>query len=136
MHSITGSDWSPNIAWVELGGRGNSVVGGGDDVIGEVDQSAPSGLRQRDQLIGRDLTARGPGDAFIAGLALLDRDLGLPLGPHPDDPGGSGKAGMVGCGVTDEVGDLDRCHHAEMKGLTAAGRSTRLASWSGVAHPA
>jgi hypothetical protein len=59
MHSITGSDWSPNIAWVELGGRGDSVVGGGDDVVGEVDQSAPSGLRQRDQLIGRDLAARG-----------------------------------------------------------------------------
>ena len=48
-------------------------------VIGEVDQSSAGWFWQRDQLIGRDLTACGPGDAFVAGLALLDRDLGLPL---------------------------------------------------------
>jgi hypothetical protein len=46
--------------WVELSGCGDSADGGGDDVVGEIDQSAPGGLWQRDQLIGRDLAARGP----------------------------------------------------------------------------
>jgi len=42
---------------VELSGRGDSPVGGGDDVVGEVDQSSPGWLGQRDQLIGGDLAA-------------------------------------------------------------------------------
>ena len=50
-----GSVCSLDMAGVELSGRGDSLVGGGDDIVGEVDQSAPSWLRQRDQLIGRDL---------------------------------------------------------------------------------
>jgi hypothetical protein len=74
-----------DMAGVELGGRGDSVVGGGDDVVGEVDQSSPGWLWQRDQLIGGDLAAGGPGYAFVAGLALLDRDLGFALGSHADE---------------------------------------------------
>jgi hypothetical protein len=100
---------------VDLGGRGDSPVCGGDDLLGEVDQSASRQLRQRDQSIGSDLAARGPGNAFVARLSLLDRDLGLALGSHSDDACGSGKAGVVGRSVADDVGDVDRCHHAEMK---------------------
>jgi hypothetical protein len=62
-----------------LSARGDSLVGGGKDVVGKVDQSAPGWFRQRDQLVGRKFAACGPGDAFVAGLALLDCDLGLPL---------------------------------------------------------
>jgi hypothetical protein len=61
-----------------LGGRRDSPVCGGDDLVGEVDQSASGRLWQRDQSIGSDLAARGPGDAFVARLTLLDRDLGSP----------------------------------------------------------
>ena len=126
---------SREVAGVDLGGRGDSPVCGGDDLVGEVDQSASGRLWQRDSPIGSDLAARGPGDAFVARLTLLDRDLGLALGSHSDDARGSGKAGVVGRSVADDVGDVDRCHHAEMKALTAAGRLTRVASWSGVAQP-
>jgi hypothetical protein len=94
-------------AGVELSGCGDSVVGGGDDIVGEVDQSSPGRLWQRNQLIGRDLAARGPCDAFVAGLALLDRYLRLPLGSHADDARGSGEAWVVGRGVPDDVGDVD-----------------------------
>ena len=38
---MTGSINSLDIAGVELSGRGDSVVGGGDHVVGEVDQSSP-----------------------------------------------------------------------------------------------
>ena len=61
-----------------MGGRSENLVGGGDDVVGDVDQSMPGWLQQRDQLIGRDVMGRGPGDAFVACLALLDRDFGFP----------------------------------------------------------
>ena len=132
---VTGAVCSLDIAGMELSGRGDSVVGGGDDIVGEVDQSSPGWLGQRDQLIGRDLAARGPGDAFVAGLALLDRDLGLPLGSQADDVRRSGQAWVIGCGVSDDVGEVDGDNHAEEKVLTVAGRSTRLASCSGVAHP-
>jgi hypothetical protein len=110
-----------DIAGMELSGRGDSVVGGGDDVVGEVDQSAPGWLWQRDQLIGRDLAARGAGDALVAGLALLDRDLGLPLGSHADDARRSGQAWVIGRGVPDDVGDVDGGGHAEVKGLDRVG---------------
>src|SRR5215213_6429415 len=88
---VTGSVCSLDIAGVELSGRGDSPVGSGNDIGGEVDQSAPGWLWQRDQLISRDLAGCGPGDAFVAALALLDRDLGLPLGPHADDASRSGQ---------------------------------------------
>ena len=52
---VTGSGCCLDMAGVELGGRGDSVVGGGDDVVGEVDQSSPGWLWQRDQLTGREL---------------------------------------------------------------------------------
>ena len=110
------------VAGVELSGCGDSVVGGGDDVVGEVDQSAPGWLWQRDQLIGRDLAARGPGDAFVAGLVLLDGDLGLPLGSHADDARRSGQAWVVGRGVAEDVGDVDGGDHAEVKGLDGVGK--------------
>src|SRR5829696_8376216 len=100
---------------MKLSGHGDSPVGGGDDVVGEIDQSAPGWLWQRDQLIGRDLAAGGPGDAFISGLALLDRYLGLPLGPHADDARRSGQTWVIGSGVPDDVGDLQRCKDAEVK---------------------
>jgi hypothetical protein len=38
-----------------LSGCGDSVVGGGYDVVGEVDQSSAGWFWQRDQLIGRDV---------------------------------------------------------------------------------
>jgi hypothetical protein len=88
-----------------LSARGDSLVGGGKDVVGKVDQSAPGWFGQRDQLVGRKLAACGPGDAFVAGLALLDCDLGLPLRSHPDDARGSGQAWVVGRGVADDVAD-------------------------------
>src|SRR5215217_2428134 len=94
-------DWicfPPDIAGTELGSRGDSVVGGGDDIVGEVDQSSPGWLCQRGQLVGRDLAGSGPGDAFVAGLALLDRDLRLPLGPHADDARGSREPWVIGRG--------------------------------------
>ncbi len=47
--SLIEPDLSGHIAGVELSGRGDSLVGGGDDIVGEVDQSPPSWLRQRDQ---------------------------------------------------------------------------------------
>src|SRR5215213_4461357 len=103
---VTGSVCSLDIAGVELSGCGDSVVGRGDDIVGEVDQSSPGRLWQRDQLIGRNLAARGPGHAFIAGLALLDRDLGLPLGPHADDARRSGQTWVIGRGVPDDVGHV------------------------------
>jgi len=53
--SLIEPDRSGDIAGVELSGRGDRLVCGGDDLVGQVDQSAPSWLRQRDQLIGRDL---------------------------------------------------------------------------------
>ena len=102
---------------MELGGRGDSVVCGGDDIVGEVDPSSAGWLWQRDQLIGRDLAGSGPDDAFVAGLALLDRDLGLSLGPHADDARRRGEAWVVGCGVPDDVGDVDRGDQAEVKDL-------------------
>ena len=77
----TGSDRSSGTARVELSGRSDGLFGGGDDILGEVDQSAPGRLWQWDHLIGGDLPGCGPPDAFVAGLALLDRDLGLPLRP-------------------------------------------------------
>jgi hypothetical protein len=43
-----------------LSGHGDSLVGGGDDFSA----STAGELGQRDQPIGRDLAARGPGDAF------------------------------------------------------------------------
>jgi hypothetical protein len=89
-----------------LSARGDSLVGGGKDLVGKVDQSASGWFGQRDQLVGRKLAARGPGDAFVAGLALLDCDLGLPLRSHADDARGSGEAWVVGRGVADDVGDL------------------------------
>ena len=52
-----------------MSGGGDCLVGGGNDVVGKVDQSAPGWLGQRDQLVGRTLAACGPGDAFVAGLA-------------------------------------------------------------------
>src|SRR5215207_2344558 len=119
---VTGSVCSLDIAGVEWSGRGDSPVGGGDEVVGEVDQSAPGWLWERDQLIGRDLAARGPGDAFVAGLALLDRDLGLPLGSHADDARRSGQTWVIGRGVPDDVGDVDGGDHAEMKGLDRVGK--------------
>src|SRR5215212_8771057 len=73
LRFLTGSGCCLNMAGVELGGCGDSVVGGGDDVVGQVDQSSPGWLWQRDQLIGRELAGSGPGHAFVAGLALLDR---------------------------------------------------------------
>src|SRR5215203_6459829 len=118
---VTGSVCSLDIAGVELGGRGDSVVGGGDDIVGEVDQSSPGWLWQRDQLIGRDLAACGPGDAFVAGLALLDRDLGLPVGSHADDARRGGQTWVIGRGVPDDVGDVDRGDDAEVKGLDRFG---------------
>jgi hypothetical protein len=54
---MAGSVCSFDIAGLQLGGHGDSVVGGGDDIVGEVDQSAPGWLWQWDQLIGRDLAA-------------------------------------------------------------------------------
>jgi hypothetical protein len=117
LRLVIGSVCCLDIAGVELSGRGDSVVGGGDDIVGEADQSAPDWLWQRDQLIGRDLAACCPGDAFVAGLALLDRDLGLPLGPHADDARRSGQTWVIGWGVPDDVGDVDGGDHAEMKGL-------------------
>jgi hypothetical protein len=60
---------------------------------------------------------RRPGDAFVAGLALLDCDLRLPLGSHADDARRSGEAGVVGLGAPDHVGDVDGGDHAEVKGL-------------------
>src|SRR5215207_9662981 len=118
---VTGSVCSLDIAGVELSGRGDSSVGGGDEVVGEVAQSAPGWLWERDQLIGRDLAARGPSDAFIAGLALLDRDLGLPLGPYADDARRSGQTWVIGRGVPDDVGDVQRCDHAEVNGVDRFG---------------
>ncbi len=41
---VTGSVCSLDMAGVELSGRGDSVVGGGDDIVGEVDQSSPGWL--------------------------------------------------------------------------------------------
>ena len=58
-----------------MSGRGDSPVCAGDNLIGEIDQSTPGWLWQRDQLIGRDLTWRRPRDAFVARLALLDREF-------------------------------------------------------------
>ena len=75
----TGSDRSSDTARVERTGRWDGLFRGGDDILGEVNQSAPGRLRQRDHLIGGDLPGCGPPDAFVAGLALLDRDLSLPL---------------------------------------------------------
>jgi hypothetical protein len=49
---------------------------------------------------------------------------------------GSGEAWVVGRGVADDVGDLGRGDHIEVEGLDGLGRSSRFASWSGVAHPA
>jgi hypothetical protein len=63
---VTGSVCSLDIAGVELSGRGDSVVGGGDDIVGEVDQSSPGWLWQGDQSISRDLMVGRPGDAFVA----------------------------------------------------------------------
>ena len=54
---VSGSVCCLDMAGVELSGRGDSLVGGGDDIVGEIDQSAPGWLGQRDQLIGRDLAA-------------------------------------------------------------------------------
>jgi hypothetical protein len=96
LRFVTGSICSLDIAEVELSGRGDSPIDGGNDAVGEVDQSSPGWLWQRDQLIGRDLAARGPGDAFVAGLALLDRDLRLPLSPHADDARRSGQPRVIG----------------------------------------
>ena len=104
-----------------MSGRGDGLIGGGDDIVGEVDQPAPGWLWQRDQLIGHDLATRGPGDAFIAGLTLLDCDLGLCLGPHADDARGSGEARMVRCGVSSDVGNVNGRHDAEMKGFDSVG---------------
>jgi hypothetical protein len=122
LRLVIGSVCCLDIAGVELSGRGDSVVGGGDDIGGEVDQSSPGWLWQRDQLIGRDLAACCAGDAFVAGLALLDRDLGLPLGPHADDARRSGQTWVIGWGVPDDVGDVDGGDHAEMKGLDRVGK--------------
>src|SRR4029453_10980480 len=105
---------------VDLGGRGDSPVCGGDDLISKVDQSASGRLWQRDHSIGSDLAARGPGDAFVARLTLLDRNLSLALGSHSDDACRCGKAGVVGS-VADDVGDVDRGHHAEMKAPARGG---------------
>jgi hypothetical protein len=91
MRSLTGPVGSGDIAGVEMSAGGDSLVGGGNDVVGKVDQSAPGWFGQRDQLVGRTLAACGPGDAFVAGLALLDCDLGLPLRSHADDARGSGQ---------------------------------------------
>jgi hypothetical protein len=114
---VTGSVCSLDSAGVELSTRGDGMVGSGDDIGGEVDQSAPGWHWQRDQLIGRDLAARGPDDAFVAGLALLDRDLGLALGPHADDARRSGQTWGVGRSVADDIGDIQRSNDAEMKTL-------------------
>jgi hypothetical protein len=76
-----------------LSGRGDSLVGGGDDIVGEVDQSTPGRLGQRDQLIGRDLAARRPDDAFVPGLAVLDRDLRLPWALMPMTRAGAVRPG-------------------------------------------
>ena len=83
---------------VELSGRGDSL-GGGDDIVGEVDQYTPGRLGRRDQLLGRDLAAHRPGDAFVPGLPLLDRDLRLPLGSHADDARRSGQDADPPAGV-------------------------------------
>ena len=101
---------------------GDGVVGGGDDIIGEVDQSAPGWLWQRDQLIGRDLAARGPGDAFVGGLAMLDRYLRLPWALMPMMRAGAPQTWVIGRGVSDDVGDVDGGDHAEMKGLDRVGK--------------
>src|SRR4029453_6198476 len=69
-----------------------------------------------------DLAARGPGDAFVAGLALLDGDLRLPLGSHADGARWSGQTWMVGRGVAEDVADVDGGGHAEMKGLDRLGK--------------
>jgi len=122
MRSLTGPGWSGDIDGVKLIDRGDSLVGGGNYVVGKVDQSAPGWFRQRDQLVGRKLAAGGPGDAFVSGLALLDCDLGLPLKSHADDARGSGQTWVVGRGVADDVGDLDRGDHAELKGLDDVGK--------------
>src|SRR5215212_2711278 len=113
---VTGSVCSLDIAGVELSGHGDSPVGGGDEVVGAIDQSAPDWLWQRDQLICRDLAARGPGDAFVAGLALLDRDLGLSLGSHADEARRSGQTWVIGRRVADDVGDVGGGDHVEVKG--------------------
>jgi hypothetical protein len=135
LRFMTGSVWPLDIAGTELGARGDSVVGGGDDIVGQVDQSSPGWLWQRDQLIGRDLAARGPGDAFVAGLALLDRDLGLSLGSHADEARRSREAWVVGRGVADDVGDVDRGDHAEVKGLDRFWEVEAAGELVGVAHP-
>jgi hypothetical protein len=113
----TGPDRSRHTARVQLSGRSHGLVCGGNDIVGVVDQSAPCRLRERDHLIGGDLLGCRPPDAFVAGLALLDRDLGLPLRPHADDSRGSGKTRVVGCGISRDVRNVDGRDHAEMKGL-------------------
>ena len=45
---VTGAVSARDIAGMELSGRGDSVVGGGDDIVGEIDQSSPGWLWQRD----------------------------------------------------------------------------------------
>jgi hypothetical protein len=102
--------------------RGDSLVGGGDYVVGEVDQSTPGRLRQRNQLVGGDLAGRGPADTLKSGLALLNRDLRLTLRPHADGPRGSSQARMIRRGVADDVADVDGRNHGQMKRLDRPGK--------------
>jgi hypothetical protein len=105
-----------------LGARGEAWLAVAMTSSARLIQSAPGWLRQRDQPISRELAGCGPGDTFAAGLALLDRDLGFPLGPQPDDARESGETGVVGRGVAVDVGDVDRCDHAEMNDLDRFGK--------------
>jgi hypothetical protein len=43
---------------------------------------------------------------------------------------------MVGCGVAHHVGDVDRCDHAEMKGLGRSRKFDAPGELVRVAHPA
>jgi len=117
VRCMIGFHCSRELVGVDLGGRGDSAVCAGDNLIGEIDQSTPCWLWQRDQLIGRDLTWRGLRDAFVARLALLDREFRFPLGSHADDARGSDQARVVDGGVSDHIDDVERGDRAEIKGL-------------------